>query len=137
MDNPGNLLTNPYFIAICSPVALLFLGTMGKAIIKGGFSRQNVYLGFDASLTALYATMVYLFDVARDPGLLNPTKLKLTGAFLIVTFILFFFVVICHQIWEKEEKNAHPITQFLVLGVFANSVGFGLLVAFVLLLKGV
>jgi|SRR5271170_6410079 len=133
----ANPLTNPYFIAIVSPVALLILGTLGKAIIKGGFKRQNIYLGFDASLTALYATMVYLFDVARDPQLLNPTKLKLTGAFLIVTFILFFFIVICHQIWEKEEKNDQPIAQFLVLGVFANSIGFGLLVAFVLLLKGV
>jgi hypothetical protein len=137
MDNPGNLLTNPYFIAISSPVAVLLLGTMGKAIIKGGWNRQNVYLGFDASLTALYAAIVYLFDVARDPQLITPNRLKLTGAFLIVTFILFFFIVICHQIWEKEEKKAQPVTQFLVLGVFANSVGFGLLVAFVLLLKGV
>jgi hypothetical protein len=137
MNSPGSLITNPYFIAIISPVALLILGTLGKGIIKGGFSRQIFYLGFDASLSALYAGMVYVYDVARSPILRTESKLELTAGFLIVSFILFFFIVICHQIWEKDEKKDKPVAQFLVLGVFANIVGFGLLVAFVLLVKGV
>lgn len=135
--NPHSLLTNPYFIAIISPTALLILGTLGKGIIRGGFSQQIWYLGFDAALSAVYAGVVYLYDVARDPTLRNEGKLELLAGFLIVSFMVFFGVVICHQIWEKEDKKDRKLTQFLVLGVFANFLGFGLLLAFVLLVKGV
>jgi hypothetical protein len=116
----NSLLTNPYFIAIISPTALLVLGTLGKGIIRGGISQQIFYLGFDASLSALYAGMVYLYDVARDPGLRNEGKLELIAGFIIVAFVLFFGVVICHQIWEKDEKKDRKVAQFLVLGILAT-----------------
>jgi hypothetical protein len=137
MHSAGSGLTNPYFIAVISPTALLLLGVLGKAIIKGGFRATAFYLGFDASLAALYAGLIYLYDVARDPILRNETKLELTTGFIIVSLILFFAIVICHQIWEKEDKASKPVMQFIVLGLFANLVGFGLLMAFVLLVKGV
>jgi hypothetical protein len=136
MNPSASLLTNPYFIAIISPTALLFLGTLGKGIIKG-FSWEIFYLGFDASLSAVYAGMVYLYDVARTPVLRSENKLELVAGFLIGSFVLFFVVVMCHQIWEKDEKRDKKLAQFLVLGVLANFIGFGLLVAFVLLVKGV
>ena len=137
MHSTGGLLTNPYFIAIISPTALLILGTLGKGIIRGGISQQIFYLGFDASLSALYAGMVYLYDVARDPVLRSEGKLELIAGFIIVSFVLFFAVVICHQIWEKDDKKDKKLAQFLVLGLLANFIGFGLLLAFVLLVKGV
>jgi len=135
--NPLSLLTNPYFIAIISPTALLILGTLGKGIIRGGLSQQIWYLGFDAALSAVYAGIVYLYDVARNPGLRSEGKLELLAGFLIVSFMVFFGVVMCHQIWEKDDKKDRKIAQFLILGVFANFLGFGLLLAFVLLVKGV
>lgn len=134
--NPSSWLTNPYFIAIISPTALLFLGTLGKGIIKG-ISWEICYLGFDASLSAVYAGIVYLYDVARNPALRSESRLELLAGFLIGSFVLFFGIVMCHQIWEKEDKKQRKIAQFLVLGVLANFIGFGLLVAFVLLIKGV
>ncbi len=100
-------------------------------------NRYIFFLGFDASLSALYAGMIYLYDVARDPNLRNETKIELTAGYLIVAFILFFVIIMCHQIWEKDEKKDKVIPQTLVLGVFANLIGFGMLVAFVLLVKGV
>lgn len=133
----NSLLTNPYFIAIISPTALLVLGTLGKGIIKGAIKPSIIYLGFDASLSALYASFVYLYDVARTPTLRNEDKIELTAGFMIVAIILFFGIVICHQIWEKDDKKDQPMMQFLMLGVLANIVGFGLLLAFVLLVKGV
>jgi hypothetical protein len=132
----GSLLTNPYFIAIISPTALLFLGSLGKGIIKG-VSWQICYLGFDASLSAVYAGIVYLYDVARNPVLRSENKLELLAGFLIVSFVLFFGIVMLHQIWEKDDKKDRKLAQVLVLGVLANFFGFGLLVAFVLLVKGV
>jgi hypothetical protein len=132
----GSLLTNPYFIAIISPTALLFLGSLGKGIIKG-VSWQICYLGFDAALSAVYAGIVYLYDVARNPVLRSENKLELLAGFLIVSFVLFFGIVMLHQIWEKDDKKDRKLAQVLVLGVLANFFGFGLLVAFVLLVKGV
>ena len=137
--NPGagGIFTNPYFVAIISPSAILLLGALGKGIIRGGINRYIFYLGFDASLSALYAGMIYLYDVARNPTLRSEAKIELTAGFLIVSFVLFFVIIICHQIWEKDDKKDKVGPQTLVLGVFANLIGFGLLVVFVLLVKGV
>gem|GEM_PF-6667227 len=54
------LLTNRYFVAILSPIGLLALGSLGKGLIKGGVYREIFFLGFEASLTAFYANVVYL-----------------------------------------------------------------------------
>ena len=75
--------------------------------------------------------------MARNPILRSENKLELLAGFLIVSFVLFFGIVMLHQIWEKDDKKDRKIAQVLVLGVLANFLGFGLLVAFVLLVKGV
>ena len=131
------LFTNPYFVSLLSPLALLFLGALGKGIIKGGISRKIWYLGFDAALSALYAGMVYLYDVARDVRLLNTYRIEITAGFLIVAFMAFMVVVVCHQVWERDDKDSRGAAQFCWLGIIANVIGFGLLIAFVLLVKGV
>jgi uncharacterized membrane protein YphA (DoxX/SURF4 family) len=57
---------------------------------------------------------------------------------LLWSFVIFMLVTIFHMFWEHEDnKREKPIKQFLMLGIFANLLGFGLLLAFVLLVKGV
>lgn len=127
--------TNHVAIALVSSSALLFLGASGRSIIRGQ-SRHNWYLGFDASLTAVFSAIVYFFDVAQEHSI-SSAEIEVTTMFLLLSLMLFFVVVNCHQSWEKEDKKDRPKTQILVLGVFANVIGFGLLIAFTLLVKGV
>ncbi|HXN20413.1 MAG TPA: hypothetical protein VN875_18900 [Candidatus Binatus sp.] len=95
------------------------------------------FLGFDAALTALYAGIVYLYDMARDSKLMNAEKIKITAGFIIVALMAFMVVVFCHMVWERDDKDGRTVAQLCWLGVVANLIGFGLLVAFVLLVKGV
>lgn len=129
--------TNPYFVAIASPTVLLVLAALGRSAIKREWCLRYWYLGFEASLTALYAGIIYLFDIAKDKNLLTGSKVAITGGFLLWAFVFFIVVTICHMFWEQDGKHPKPIKQFLVLGLFANSLGFGLLLAFVLLVKDV
>jgi hypothetical protein len=139
MELMAGLLTNKYFVAVVTPIALLILGALGKAIIRREFNRAIWFLGFEAALTALYAGVVYLYDVAKDKQLLGDgNKLMILAGFLLWAFITFFSVTLFHMFWEHEDKRLRkPVRQFLVLGVISNALGFGLLLAFVLLVKGV
>lgn len=131
------LLTNKYFVGIVSPAAFLVLGAIGRGVIKREHTYRNWFLGFDASLTALYAGMVYLYDLSRDSDLVISRKLVLTGSYLILTFMLFLVVVACHQSYEDQNAKEKAVIQFIVLGIIANMIGFGLLLVFVLVVKGV
>jgi hypothetical protein len=131
------LFTNHVFIALVSSTALLLMGALGKGMIKG-HCLQNWYLGFDASLTAVFAAIVYLYDLARSPvDNLFISKLQVTAGFLVLSLVLFLVIVGCHQSWEKDDKKDRRFFQFIVLGVIANVLGFGLLIAFTFLVKGV
>jgi hypothetical protein len=135
----ASLLTNKYFVAIASPMLLLVLGALGKAVVRRKFDRTVWFLGFEAALTALYAGMVYLYDVARDKQLLDDgTKLTILAGFLLWSFVTFMMVTLFHMFWEHEDNRLKkPVRQFLLLGIVSNALGFGLLLAFVLLVKGV
>ena len=133
----ARLLINPYFVAIASPSFILILGALGKSTIRRDFSYKSWFLGFDAALTALYAGVVYLYDMTRDSSLLTTRKVTITAGFLLWSFVIFFVVIGCHMFWEAADKDHRPVARFLILGVLANLLGFGLLLAFVLLVKGV
>jgi hypothetical protein len=134
LEGVVDLFKNPYFVALGAPVALLVVGAVGKGVIRGKHTVRNLYMGFDATLTGLYAGVVYLYDLARSSQL--ESKLKLTAGFLAVGIVLLVVVLGCHQAWEKEERNSPWWMQFLMLGLFANFLGFGLLFVFVYLVKG-
>lgn len=140
IDNAKRFLTNPYFVAFASPGAFLALGSLGKGVTKE-FSRHNFYLGFNAGLTALYAAMIYLYDLARDPRFFDhgkmSTELNVTTGYLLLSFITFFLITGLHRAWDRPDKDYRGTAQFMVLGVFCNVLGLGLLAAFVLIVKGV
>ena len=117
----------------------MILGAVGKAVIRREFSRKVWFLGFEAALTALYAGMVYLYDVADNKALRdNGLTLKIVAGFLVWSFLIFLIVMLFHMFWEHDEnKNNKPVQQFFILGIVANLLGFGLLMAFVLLVMGV
>jgi hypothetical protein len=58
-----------------------------------------------------------------------------TASFLALCFFLLLWILSIHQDWEKRSQN--PRGQLVWLGIITNLVGAGLLVVFVLLVKGV
>ncbi|SFI70969.1 hypothetical protein [Nitrosomonas sp. Nm34] len=133
-------LENPYFIAIGIPVALLLSGAMAKKLVRGStWKRQDFFLGVEFTLAAMSAALVFIFDLvaANQTGSnpVSPREYAETGSFLATTFFLLLWIMSTHQDWEP--RNDDPRAQIIWLGVIANLVGAGLLVAFVLLVKGV
>lgn len=134
-------MTNPYFIAVGIPIVLLVCGAVARKLVRGsGWQRSDFYLGVELALSAIAAAFVYLFDLAKEttsdaPAAVLPSKLSATGAFLSVCFFTLLWIMSTHQDWEKRTQN--PRGQLLWLAFIANVFGAGLLVAFVLFVKGV
>jgi hypothetical protein len=57
-----------------------------------------------------------------------------TGVFLVITFMLFLYVLTIHQDWEQEQDGK---PKRIRLGIACNLIGFGLMIAFLLWVKGI
>ena len=62
-----DILTNRFVIAILVPFLLFLAGGVGKKLVRGGkdWQRKDWYLGVDASLAALSATLINFFELTR------------------------------------------------------------------------
>ena len=133
------MLSNPYFIAIGIPLTLILSGVFAKKLVRGtSWIRSDFFLGVELSLSAMSAALVFLFDIATNSSDQNPENQKdlaATGGFIALSFFLLLLVMSTHQDWEPQ--NNKPAKQIGWLGFFSNGIGAGLLVAFVLLVKGV
>ena len=133
------ILANPYFISIAIPTILLITGAFAKKLVRGSnWHRSDFYLGVEFSLAALSAGLIYLFDIANNHTNLapmEPKKIIIATAYLAVTFFLLLWILSTHQDWEKKEKN--PKGQIFRLCILSNLLGCGLLVSFVIVVKGV
>jgi hypothetical protein len=130
-------------------------GAVARKLIRGpGWRRTDFFLGVELSLAAIAAALVYAFDLAQlsasqpidpnaltisDANAITDSELKkrftATASFLGICFFLLLWVMSTHQDWERRPQNIRG--QVVWLGGLANAVGAGLLVAFVLLVKGV
>ncbi|CAN2039387.1 conserved membrane hypothetical protein [Candidatus Magnetomoraceae bacterium gMMP-15] len=135
----SQFLTNPYIVAIGIPLVLLFSGAVAKKLVRGSnWQRHDFFLGIEFTLAAMSAALVFLFDLVKiiSTGSSDITeKLAATGAFLALNFFLLLWVMSVHQDWEKQ--NDKPRAQIVWLGLLTNLVGSGLIIIFVLLVKGV
>lgn len=132
------MLTNPYFIALGIPIVLLFSGAVAKKLVRGStWVRSDFFLGVELALAAMSAALVFLFDLSTGQNTVSPAldKVAATGGFLALCFFLLLWIMSTHQDWEARDEV--PRKQIIRLGVLANGIGAGLLVTFVLLVKGV
>jgi hypothetical protein len=132
------MLTNRYVVSIGIPTILLLAGALAKKLARGpGWKQEDFYLGVEFTLAALSSSLMYVVELGSAPGAAASTDLSRfvsAGVFSIVTFVLLLVVLSFHQDWDTPERRGPP--QFWILVVFCNFVGFGLLAAFTLMIKG-
>lgn len=85
------------------------------------------------------AGLVNFLDLSK-PALANATQLSPqktteTAVFVAICFFLLLWILSTHQDWEKRTQNTKG--QIVWLGVISNLVGAGLMVAFILYVKGI
>lgn len=137
------LLTNRFVIALLVPTLLFLAGGFGKKLVRGSrdWHRKDWYLGIDATLAAMSAALINIFEIARlkkivpnDSGLYDKQQVA-TAVFIAISFFMFLYVLSVHQNWESKSRNARA-QKFWLLGL-ANLIGLGLMFVFVLIVKGV
>lgn len=116
---------------------MLFFAALGKCLIRRKITWNAFYLGFDAVLAGFYAGIVYVYDIANDKNLQTSDKLTLLGSYLLVSFFVFLIVVLLHMKYEESVDGHVSWKQIFALGVLSNVLGISMLVAFVVLIKGV
>ena len=134
------MLTNPYIIAIAVPLILILSGGFAKKLVRGAtFQWKDFYLGVETTLAALGASLTNFFDLRKldKNGHVNvdPSSLTKNATFLAVSFFTLLIILTVHQEWEGRSQS--PRKQIFWLGVFANLIGAGLMIAFTLFVKGV
>jgi hypothetical protein len=139
------LLNNRYFVGGIVPVILLFTGALAKKIVRSsGWQRSDFFLGIEFTLAAMTSGVVYFFELAKDfspggplSGDAATLSLRLTTAasFVAASVVLLLIVLSIHQDNERPGVNANR--QFIYLGLLSNVIGFALLSAFILIVKGV
>jgi hypothetical protein len=93
------MLTNSYFIAVVIPLILLFAGALGKKLVRGSpWIRQDFFLGVQATIASMSASLIYMFDIAKDiskqisgGGSISSQSIAnivSNGSFLALSFIL-------------------------------------------------
>jgi uncharacterized membrane protein len=142
MDNYlTEVLSDPLIAALTVPLLFLLAGGFGKKLVRGAndWHRKDFYLGVNATLATMSATLIYLFDITKSitesNAPQNTEKLIASGVFLAISFFLFMFILGIHQNWES--KNNHRAGQWVWLVIGSNAIGLGLMSFFILVIKGV
>lgn len=133
------MLSNPYITALVVPIVLILCSAVAKKLVRGsGWQRSDFFLGVELSLAAMAAGLVNFLDLTK-PALtgaapLSPQKTTETAVFVAICFFLLLWVLSTHQDWERKPQS--PKGQVIWLGVISNLVGAGLMIAFILYVKG-
>jgi hypothetical protein len=139
-------LTNPYFVALGIPTLFIAAGGMGKKLVRGkkGWQRNDWYLGTELILGSLSASLVQIFDlikkVPQAPKTAWPPELPIqiaaSSGFIAVSFFCFIWVLSTHQDWH-DASDKDKRMQIWWLGIFCNTIGAILMIAFILAIKGI
>ena len=135
-----SVLTNRYVIALVVPIILIVSSAFAKKLVRGTtWERADFFLGVELSLASIAATLTNFLELAKEATdgtiKIDPNSLAKNGAFLAICFFLLLVVLTTHQEWQGRKDS--PRAQMLWLGVFANMMGAGLLVTFIILVKGI
>ena len=134
------MLTNSYITAIVVPLLLILCSAVAKKLVRGSsWQRSDFFLGVELSLAAMASGLVNFIDLSKpalaNTALLSPQKTTETAVFVAICFFLLLWILSTHQDWEKRTQNVTG--QIVWLGVISNLVGAGLMVAFILYVKGI
>jgi hypothetical protein len=129
-------------ISVGIPIALLAAGVLGRKIVRGkGWRASDWFLGVESSLAALTSAMINISDEAAKISDTTPFKaikgtLAWNAVFIVLSLILFLFVLSTHQDHEKDDPDAEYSTADICwLAGFSNVIGLGLLACFLLWIK--
>lgn len=134
------MLTNPYITALVVPVVLIVCSAFAKKLVRGSsWQRSDFFLGIELSLAAMASGLIHFLDLSKmalkGTSSISPEKTTETAVFVVICFFLLLSVLSIHQDWERRPQNMSG--QLIWLGVLSNLIGAGLMVAFILLVKGV
>lgn len=133
------MLTNPYVIAVLIPLILILCSAVAKKLVRGtSWQRSDFFMGVELSLASMASGLVNFLDLTK-PALtgatqLSPQKTTETAVYVAICFFLLLWVLSTHQDWERRPQS--PTGQVIWLGIFANLVGGGLMMAFIIYVKG-
>jgi hypothetical protein len=133
------VLTDPYITALVVPLVLILCSAVAKKLVRGSaWQRSDFFLGVELSLAAMASGLVNFLDLSK-PALsgttpVSPQKTTETAVFVAICFFLLLWILSTHQDWERRPQNVAG--QVVWLGVISNLVGAGLMIAFVLYVKG-
>jgi len=127
-----SLFSNRYVVAFCVPVGVLLIGVLAKKVTRAtrGWQRDDFYLGFELALAAIAGDLDYLLGLAggRFSGAVAPL------IFLVAALVSLLWLIAERQDWATAAPSFKQIFRLCFL---SNVVGGGLLVAFILLVKGI
>jgi hypothetical protein len=135
------ILASPIFFALGVPGLFLLAGALARKVVRGsgGWEASDFFFGIEATLAAMSAGFVNIFDLVRGPVAtkqpLDGLKLAATSGFLVVTFILLMVLLSIHQDWDKNQTN--PKQRKIWLGLVSNGIGLLLMGGFILMIKGI
>lgn len=134
------MLENQYIVALVVPIVLILSSAFAKKLVRGSsWTRSDFFLGVELSLAAIAAALTNFLDVSKaaEAGIvkIDANNIAKNGAFLAICFFLLLVILATHQEWEKKVQA--PKAQFWWLGAFCNSIGAGLLISFIILVKGI
>jgi hypothetical protein len=136
----GGFLTNPYTISIIVPIIIILSSAFAKKIVRGSsWVRSDFFLGVELSLSAIAGATTYFIDLSKSisqGGIgVYASSVVANAVFLSICFLLLLVILATHQEWERAKQS--PGKQVWWLGVFCNFLGACLLMAFILVVKGV
>ena len=130
-----------YVTGVGVPLVLMLIGVLGKKLSRRsrGWIRNDFYLGGELTLAAISSALLNIFDLLKPGQTTMPNSIALLSNFLIafVGFGLFLFVLSMHQDYESNEvggANPSRRKQLFVLAGVCNVIGFGLLLAGIILI---
>jgi ABC-type antimicrobial peptide transport system permease subunit len=144
------MFVNRYFFAVGIPFLLILLGALARKLIRSTtWVRDDFFLGVDLSLTGISSGLIYISDLLATKtasiGCSTPLcrdflesvdeRLANDATFISVALLFFLFILTIHQDQMRDGKSAR--SQWIALGVVSNLIGTGLLVWFILAVKGV
>lgn len=132
-------LTSSLSIALVVPLVLILSSAMARKLVRGSdWQRSDFYLGVQISFATFGALLINFFDLLRqveeDPASAAAAKLASNGLLILLCVGIILFVMSMHQDWERKPQD--KTGQLIWLGGLCNALGVGLMVIFVLLLKG-
>jgi hypothetical protein len=144
------MLTNQYFVAVGVSLILMLLGAISRKLVHSHpWRRSDFYLGMDLALTAISSGLIYISELlstkASQAGCntsacvqfrsIVDQRLLADAGYMAIGFVCFLAVLAIHQ--DQERNASKPKAQLIYLGVLSNLVGAGMMVSFIIFVKGV